>query len=150
MYISRCMLSLCVPVIAAAAGCSGHVTEYKYLDEVSSRGSRHVYVQEEGRSKIIRGRKLDKVWVDPGFNVGKYRKILVMPVEVTPGIMNEEHSAELAEYFKESMHEKIKGRLLLRVISDQEGPLPDGTLVLETGLTQLDRSNKLTNWGQCY
>jgi hypothetical protein len=144
------MLSLCVPVIAAAAGCSGHVTEYKYLDEVSSRGSRHVYVQEEGRSKIIRGRKLDKVWVDPGFNVGKYRKILVMPVEVTPGIMNEEHSAELAEYFKESMHEKIKGRLLLRVISDQEGPLPDGTLVLETGLTQLDRSNKLTNWGQCY
>ncbi len=147
MSTSRCILLLCILVLAVTAGCGGHVTEYRYLDEVSSRGSRHVYVQEEGHAKITRGRKLDKVWIDPNFHVGEYHKILIMPVEVAPGLMNDEHSAELADYFKESMQEEIKGRLLLRVINDEEGSLPEKTLVLETGLTQLDKSSRRTNWG---
>ncbi len=128
-------------------GCGGHVTEYRYLDEISSYGSQDVYMHEGGQARLERGKELDKVWVDPDFNIVRYRKIYIKPMEIAPGLMDEEQSSKLAEYFAESLRDAIKGRLLLRVITAEEGPLPEKTLVLETGLAQLDKSSKLTNWG---
>lgn len=142
MLISRRTVFLSLLTITTLLGC-GHVTEYRYLDEVSSRGSQDIYVYNDNRNKLTRGRELDRVWVDPDFNIGKYRKIYIKPVQIDPGLMDEEQSSQLASYFTESLRDEIKHRLLLRVIESKEGPLPEKTLVLETGLTQLDRSDKV-------
>lgn len=147
MLILRWTVFLPFLAITTLLGCAGHVTEYGYLDEVSTRGSQDIYVHEDTRNKLTRGKELDRVWVNPDFNIGRYRKIYIKPVEINPDLMSEEQGSQFADYFTKSLQDEIKRRLLLRVITPNEGNLPENTLVLETGLTQLDKSNKLTNWG---
>lgn len=146
MLISRWAVFISFLTIALS-GCAGHVTEYRYLDEVSSHGSQDIYIHEDSLNKLRRGKELDRVWISPDFHTGNYRKIYIKPVEIAPDLMNEEQSSQLADYFAKSLQDEIRRRLPLRVITTEEGGLSENVLVLETGLTQLDKSNKLANWG---
>lgn len=145
MCASIYIIFLSILVSVCLQGC-GHVTGYKYLNEVTSRGKQAIYVYEDGHDILRRGAKLDKVWRHPDFNIGKYRRIYIAPTEIDPDLMGEGQSSQLADYFTRSLQEEIKRRLVLRIMTTMEGPLPKKALVLETGLTQLDRSSKLKNW----
>ena len=87
MLILRWTVFLPFLAITTLLGCAGHVTEYGYLDEVSTRGSQDIYVHEDTRNKLTRGKELDRVWVNPDFNIGRYRKIYIKPVEINPDLM---------------------------------------------------------------
>lgn len=145
MKISLAKLFLLGLMSISPLGC-GHVTEYRYLDEIA-QGRQDIYMHEGGHERLVRGRELDKVWIHPNFNIGKYNKIYIAPVEIAPGLTGVERSSQLADYFVEQLRDAIRRRLFLRVITTGKEPLPEKTLVLETGLTQLDRSGRLKNWG---
>ncbi|MFQ5862661.1 MAG: DUF3313 family protein [Candidatus Brocadiales bacterium] len=145
MYASKYTVFLSILVSISLLGC-GHVTEYRYLDEIASSGEQDIYEYENGHDILRRGKELDKVWSHPDFNIGKYHEIYITPMEIAPGLIDGEQSSQLASYFTKTLQDEIKRRLLLRIITAKEGPLPQKALILEISLTKLDRSSKFKNW----
>src|SRR3989304_539913 len=121
MLILRWTVFLPFLAITTLLGCAGHVTEYGYLDEVSTRGSQDIYVHEDTRNKLTRGKELDRVWVNPDFNIGRYRKIYIKPVEINPDLMSEEQGSQFADYFTKSLQDENTDETLFLFADNRSG-----------------------------
>jgi Domain of unknown function (DUF4410)/Protein of unknown function (DUF3313) len=138
MKLSTAVFAAAGFVLVTACACGANTTAHH-----------NGYLQSYHRLGHVGGVPLEQVWIEPEFDVRKYRTLYIAPVQIDPyayrrnGEEDRQKAHRLADAYRMVLEQELQGSGIFQFVSTDPyfSRRREGALVLETRITEVNSGN---------